>query len=45
MTPTIPRLPLTVILNNVRSAYNVGAVFRTADGAWIERVRTWDVEE
>ena len=33
MTPTIPRLPLTVILNNVRFAYNVGAVFRTADGA------------
>ncbi len=37
---TVPRLPLTVILNNVRSAYNVGAVFRTADCAWIERVVT-----
>lgn len=37
---TIPRLPLTVILDDVRSAYNVGATLRTADCAWIERVVT-----
>lgn len=33
-----PRLPLAVVLNNIRSLYNVGAVFRTADGAGIEKV-------
>lgn len=26
-----PRLPLTVVLDNVRSLYNVGSIFRTAD--------------
>lgn len=28
----IPRLPVSVLLHNVRSAYNVGAFFRTLDG-------------
>ncbi len=37
---TVPRLPLTIVLDNVRSAYNVGAVLRTADAAWIEQVVT-----
>jgi 23S rRNA (guanosine2251-2'-O)-methyltransferase len=32
------RLPVAVLLDNVRSAYNVGAFFRTADGAAIERL-------
>ena len=27
--------PLFVVLHNVRSAYNVGAIFRTADGAGV----------
>ena len=27
-----------VILHNIRSAYNVGAIFRTADGAGIEKI-------
>lgn len=27
-----------VILHNIRSAYNVGAIFRTADGSGIEKV-------
>jgi len=27
-----------VFLNNIRSAHNVGAIFRTADGAGVERV-------
>jgi tRNA G18 (ribose-2'-O)-methylase SpoU len=30
------RLPVTVLLDNLRSAYNVGAFFRTADAAAIE---------
>jgi tRNA G18 (ribose-2'-O)-methylase SpoU len=32
------RLPVTILLDNVRSMYNVGAFFRTADGAGIERL-------
>jgi 23S rRNA (guanosine2251-2'-O)-methyltransferase len=32
------RLPASVLLDNVRSMYNVGAFFRTADGAGIERL-------
>lgn len=32
----ITRVPVTVLLDNVRSMYNVGAFFRTADGAAIE---------
>jgi 23S rRNA (guanosine2251-2'-O)-methyltransferase len=31
-------LPVTVVAENVRSLYNVGALFRTADGAGIERL-------
>jgi tRNA G18 (ribose-2'-O)-methylase SpoU len=31
-------LPVTVLLDNVRSLYNVGAFFRTADAAGIERL-------
>jgi 23S rRNA (guanosine2251-2'-O)-methyltransferase len=32
------RLPVTLLLDNIRSMYNVGAFFRTADGAGIERL-------
>lgn len=32
------RLPVRLLLHNVRSMYNVGAFFRTADGAGIERL-------
>lgn len=32
----IGKLPVSVLLDNVRSAYNVGAFFRAADGAGIE---------
>lgn len=34
----VVRLPLTVVLDNVRSAYNVGAVFRTCDAFAVERI-------
>src|ERR1700758_4063027 len=44
--PTVPlslgyeglRLPAAVLLDNVRSMYNVGAFFRAADGVGLERV-------
>ena len=32
------RLPVAILLDNVRSMYNVGAFFRTADGAGVERL-------
>jgi 23S rRNA (guanosine2251-2'-O)-methyltransferase len=34
----ICRLPVAVLLDNVRSLYNVGAFFRTADAAGIEKL-------
>lgn len=33
-----PALPVTVLLDHVRSVYNVGAFFRTADAAGVERL-------
>jgi tRNA G18 (ribose-2'-O)-methylase SpoU len=33
-----PRLPLCVVLNNIRSLHNVGTIFRTADGAGVEKI-------
>jgi len=33
-----PRLPFSAVLNNVRSLYNVGSIFRTADGAGCEKL-------
>jgi 23S rRNA (guanosine2251-2'-O)-methyltransferase len=36
----IPRLPVTVVLDNLRSAFNVGSIFRTADCALIEKIVT-----
>jgi tRNA G18 (ribose-2'-O)-methylase SpoU len=35
---TIARLPVVVVLDNVRSIYNTGAFFRTADGCGVERL-------
>jgi 23S rRNA (guanosine2251-2'-O)-methyltransferase len=32
------RLPVTIMLDNVRSMYNVGSFFRTGDGAGIEQL-------
>ncbi len=34
----IKPVPVSVVLDNVRSLYNVGAFFRSADGAGIERL-------
>jgi 23S rRNA (guanosine2251-2'-O)-methyltransferase len=34
------KLPLILVLNNIRSAYNVGAIWRTADAAGIEQIIT-----
>ena len=33
-----PKLPLVVVLDNVRSLHNVGSVFRTADAFRIEKI-------
>lgn len=32
------RLPVALLLDNVRSMYNVGSFFRTADGTGVERI-------
>ncbi len=32
------RLPFCVVLNNIRSLHNVGSMFRTADGAGVEKL-------
>ena len=33
-----PRMPVCVVLNNIRSLHNVGTIFRTADGAGVEKI-------
>ncbi len=33
-----PKLPVTVVLDNIRSMYNVGAVFRTCDAFLVEKL-------
>jgi 23S rRNA (guanosine2251-2'-O)-methyltransferase len=35
---TVQTLPVAVLLDNVRSLYNVGSFFRTADAAGVERL-------
>jgi len=32
------KMPVYVILNSIRSCYNVGSIFRTSDGAMIEKL-------
>ena len=34
----LPRLPLVVLVDNVRSLWNVGSIFRTADACGVERI-------
>lgn len=33
-----PRHPISIMLHNIRSAYNVGSIFRTADSALVEKI-------
>ncbi len=35
---SVPRRPIHVVLDNIRSAYNVGSIFRTCDAALVEKV-------
>ncbi|MFZ5801955.1 MAG: RNA methyltransferase [Candidatus Omnitrophota bacterium] len=35
---SLPRSPVAVVANNIRSLYNVGSIFRTADGAGVEKL-------
>jgi tRNA G18 (ribose-2'-O)-methylase SpoU len=35
---TVKKLPVYVILNSIRSSYNVGSIFRTSDGAMVEKL-------
>lgn len=35
---SLPRFPIVVVLENIRSAYNVGSVFRSADAFFIESI-------
>ena len=35
---TCRKLPLTVVLDNVRSLYNIGSIFRTSDAFRIEKI-------
>ena len=34
----IPKIPVSFLLENIRSAYNVGSVFRTADGMGASKI-------
>ena len=34
----MPKIPLVVLLDNVRSMHNIGSVFRTADAFRVEKV-------
>jgi tRNA G18 (ribose-2'-O)-methylase SpoU len=34
----VKKLPVYVILSSIRSSYNVGSIFRTSDGAMIEKL-------
>jgi len=36
--PPLPRQPIHLVLDNIRSAYNVGAMFRTADACAVAHV-------
>jgi tRNA G18 (ribose-2'-O)-methylase SpoU len=35
---TVKKLPVIVLLNSIRSSYNVGSIFRTSDGAMIKKL-------
>jgi len=33
-----PKLPITIVLDNIRSCHNIGSVFRTADALLVEKI-------
>ncbi|MCF7823077.1 MAG: RNA methyltransferase [Candidatus Marinimicrobia bacterium] len=33
-----PRMPVVAMFDNIRSMFNVGSMFRTADAAWLEEI-------
>jgi hypothetical protein len=35
---TYRKLPVEVLLDNIRSAFNVGSIFRTSDGAGVQKI-------
>jgi tRNA G18 (ribose-2'-O)-methylase SpoU len=35
---SVKKLPVHVVLNSIRSSYNVGSIFRTSDGAMVEKI-------
>jgi 23S rRNA (guanosine2251-2'-O)-methyltransferase len=35
---TTPKIPLTVVLDNIRSLHNIGSIFRTSDAFLIEKI-------
>ena len=37
-SPFFPRVPLEFVLENIRSAFNVGYIFRTADGLGVQKI-------
>ncbi len=37
---SLPKFPVTLVLDNLRSAFNVGSIFRTADTTRLQRVVT-----
>lgn len=36
--PDLPRNPVHIVLDNIRSAYNVGSIFRTCDAGAVEHI-------
>jgi tRNA G18 (ribose-2'-O)-methylase SpoU len=38
VSSSVRRRPISLILDDIRSLHNVGAIFRTADGAYIEHI-------
>ena len=41
---SIPRLPISILVENVRSVHNVGSIFRTADGFGAEKLEGGDTD-
>ena len=34
----VPRVPISILLENIRSVYNVGSIFRSGDGFGVEKI-------